>query len=220
MEKLEFSYLAFAATLGTIIILYKAFVLLFRLYHSKPIKNIRILFINMYHFVRYAFTPDFAIYYKYVVSGGRWLKRIKKIGWKAPFARRFLLEKIRNYVRETNEEINIIKDSGSEYKFDKDYFKKSKKFALFFKGQKTTKSLDTSYGVYGCLKVVGYSSEGIICIAYNCLGGFVYTDLDEYDFIFREYIGECESNMMIYVSVEEFRKLIDNDSIKSKWVNW
>lgn len=219
MEKLACIYLAFAATLGTIVILCKAFALLCRLYYSKPVSNIRTLFINLYYLVRYIYTPDFAIYYKYVVSGGGWLKRIKRIGWKAPFARRLILKKIRNYVRETNEEINIIKDLDSEYKFDKDYFKRSKKFALFFKGQKTKKSFDTSYGVYECLKVVGYSSEGIICIAYNCSGGFVYTSLDEYDFIFREYIGECESNIMIYVSVEEFRELINSDSIKSKWEN-
>lgn len=220
MEKLTCIYLAFAAALGTIVILCKSFDLLCRLCYSKQISNIRILFINMHNLVRYAFTPDFDIYYKYVVSGGRWLKRIKRIGWKAPFVRRLLLKKIRNYVRETNEEINIIKDSDSEYKFDKDYFEKSKKFALFFKGQKTTKSFDTSYGVYGCLKVVGYSSEGIICVAYGCLDGFPYDGLCDYDFIFREYIKECETNNMIYVSVEEFMKLIDNNLIKSKWANW
>lgn len=215
MEKLACIYLAFAAALGTIVILCKAFALLCRLYHSKQISNIRILFINMYHFVRYAFTPDFAIYYKYVVSDGRWLKRIKKIGWKAPFARRLLLKKIRNYVRETNEEIDIIKSCGFE--FDKKYFKRSKKFALFFKGQKTTQGYENDFFVCDCLKVVGYSSEGIICIAYDCLDGFPYDGLCDYDFIFTEYIEECESNNMIYVSVEEFRELINNESIKSKW---
>lgn len=215
MEKLACIYLAFAAALGTIVILCKAFALLCRLYHSKQISNIRILFINMYHFIRYAFTPDFAIYYKYVVSDGRWLKRIKKIGWKAPFARRLLLKKIRNYVRETNEEIDIIKSCGFE--FDKKYFKRSKKFALFFKGQKTTQGYENDFFVCDCLKVVGYSSEGIICIAYDCLDGFPYDGLCDYDFIFTEYIEECESNNMIYVSVEEFRELINNESIKSKW---
>lgn len=215
MEKLACIYLAFAAALGTIVILCKAFALLCRLYHSKQISNIRILFINMYHFVRYAFTPDFAIYYKYVVSDGRWLKRIKKIGWKAPFARRLLLKKIRNYIRETNEEIDIIESCG--LKFDKKYFKRIKKFALFFKGQKTTQSYENDFFVCDYLKVVGYSSEGIICIAYDCLDGFPYYGLCDYDFIFTEYIGECKSNNMIYVSVEEFRELINNESIKSKW---
>lgn len=218
MEKLACIYLAFAAALGTIVVLCKAFALLCRLYHSKQISNIRILFINMYHFVRYAFTPDFAIYYKYVVSDGRWLKRIKKIGWKAPFARRLLLKKIRNYIRETNEEIEDIKSCG--LKFDKEYFKKSKKFALFFKGQKTDINYENYFFDCGYLKVVGYSSEGIICIAYDCLDGFPYDGLCDYDFIFREYIKECETNNMIYLSVEEFRKLIDNNLIKSKWVNW
>lgn len=218
MEKLEFSYLAFAATFGTIVILYKAFVLLFRLYHSKPIKNIRILFINMYHFVRYTFTPDFVIYYKYVISDGKWLRCIKKIGWKAPFARRLLLKKIRNYIRETNEEIEDIKSCGFE--FDKEYFKKSKNFALFFKGKKTDINYENDFFDCGYLKVVGYSSEGIICVAYGCLDGFPYDGLCDYDFIFREYIKECETNNMIYISVEEFMKLIDNNLIKSKWANW
>lgn len=219
MEKLACIYFAFAAVLGTIVILCKVFALLWRLYYSKPIRNIRILLINLYYLVRFKFYPDFVIYYKYVSSGGGWLKRIKRTGWKAPFARRLILKKIRNYVRETNEEIDIIKDSESEYKFDKEYFKRSKKFALFFKGQKTTRSFDDGSSVYECLKVVGYSSEGIICIAYNCSGGFVYTALDEYDFIFREYIGECESNIMIYVSVEEFKEIINSGSIKLKWEN-
>lgn len=219
MEKLACIYLYFAAAFGSIVILCKVFALLCALYYSKPIINIRILFINLYNLVRFKFSPDFIIYYKYISSGGKWLKRIKRIGWKAPFARRLILKKIRNYIRETNEEIDILKNLDSEYKFDKDFFKRSKKFALFFKGQKTKKCFDTSYRTYGCLRVVGYSSEGIICIAYNCLDGFRYTALDEYDFIFREYIGECESNKMIYVSVEEFKELIRNNSIKSKWEN-
>lgn len=215
MEKLAYSYLAFAATFGTIIILHEVFALLFRLYYSKPIKNIRTLFINLYYLVRYIFTPDFAIYYKYVASGGGWLKRIKRIGWKAPFARRLILKKIRNYIRETNEEIDIIESCG--FKFDKKYFKRIKKFALFFKGQKTTQSYENDLFVCDYLKVVGYSSEGVICIAYDCLDGFPYDGLCDYDFIFTEYIGECESNNMVYVSVEEFRELINNESIKSKW---
>lgn len=217
MEKLACIYLAFAAALGTIVILCKVFALLCTLYYSKPIRNIRILFINLYYLVRFKFYPDFVIYYKYVASRGGWLKNIKRTGWKAPFARRLILKKIRNYIRETNEEIKIIESCGFE--FDKEYFKRSKKFALFFKGKKTTKSFNDGVSVYECLKVVGYSSEGIICIAYNCSGGFVYAALDEYDFIFREYIGECESNIMVYVSVEEFREFINNDSIKSKWEN-
>lgn len=215
MEKLAYIYLAFAAVLGTIVILCKVFALLFRLYYSKPVSNIRTLFINLYYLVRYIFTPDFAIYYKYVVGGGGWLKRIKRIGWKAPFARRLILKKIRNYIRETNEEIELIESCGFE--FDKKYFKRSKKFALFFKGQKTTQSYENDFFVCDCLKVVGYSSEGVICIAYDCLDGFQHDGLCDYDFIFTEYIGECKSNNMIYVSVEEFRELIDNESIKSKW---
>lgn len=217
MEKLACIYLVFAAVLGTIVILCKVFALLCRLYYSKPVSNIRTLFINLYYLIRYIYTPDFVIYYKYVSSGVGWLKRIKRIGWKAPFARRLILKKIRNYIRETNEEMDIIESCGLE--FAKKYFKRSKKFALFFKGQKTTRSFDDGSSVYECLKVVGYSSEGIICIAYNCSGGFVYAALDEYDFIFREYIGECESNIMIYVSVEEFKEIINSDSIKSKWGN-
>lgn len=218
MEKLAYIYLAFAAVLGTIVILCKVFALLFRLYYSKPVSNIRTLFINLYYLVRYIFTPDFAIYYKYVVGGGGWLKRIKRIGWKAPFARRLILKKIRNYIRETNEEIELIESCGFE--FDKEYFKRSKKFSLFFKGQKVTQSYENDFFVCDCLKVVGYSSEGIVCIAYDCLYGFPYDGLCEYDFIFREYIGECKSNNMIYVSVEEFREFISNESIKSKWENW
>lgn len=218
MEKLACFYLYFAAALGTLVILYKVLALLCRSYHSKPISNIRALFISLYNFVRYTFSPDFVIYYKYVVSGGKWLKYIKRIGWKASFVRRLLLKKIRNYIRETNEEIELIESCG--FKFDKKYFKRSKKFALFFKGQKTTKSYGNDFFVCDCLKIVGYSSEGIICIAYDCLDGFPYDGLCDYDFIFRECIKECESNDMIYISVEEFRKLIDSNLIKSKWVNW
>lgn len=217
MEKLACIYLVFAAILGTIVILCKVFALLCRLYYSKPVSNIRTLFINLYYLIRYIYTPDFVIYYKYVSSGVGWLKRIKRIGWKAPFARRLILKKIRNYVRETNEEIDIIK--SLDFEFDKEYFKRSKKFALFFKGQKTTQSYENDFFVCDCLKVVGYSSEGIICIVYDCLDGFPYDGLCEYDFIFTEYIGECESNNMIYVSVEEFKEIINSDSIKSKWGN-
>lgn len=218
MEKLACIYLAFAAVLGTIVILCKVFALLCRLYYSKPVSNIRTLFISLYYLVRFKFCPDFIMYYKYISNGGTWLKRIKKIGWKAPFARRLILKKIRNYVRETNEEIDIIK--SLDFEFDKEYFKRSKKFALFFKGQKVTQSYENDFFVCDCLKVVGYSSEGIICIVYDCLDGFPYDGLCEYDFIFREYIGECKSNNMIYVSVEEFREFISNESIKSKWENW
>lgn len=217
MEKLACIYLAFAATLGTIVILCKAFVLLCRLYYSKPVRNIRILFINLYYLVMFKSYPDFVFYYKYVSDGG-WLKNIKRTGWKASFARRLILEKVRNYIRETNEEIDIIESCGLE--FDKKYFKISKKFALFFKGQNTTQGYENDFFVCDCLKVVGYSSEGIICIAYDCLNGFQYDALSEYDFVFREYIGECEYCNMIYVSVEEFKELIRNNSIKSKWGNW
>lgn len=215
MEKLACIYLAFSATLGTIVILFKVFDLLCRLYYSKPVSNIRTLFINLYYLVKFKFGPDFIMYYKYTSNGGTWLKRIKKIGWKAPFARRLISKKIRNYIRETNEEIDIIESCG--LKFDKKYFKRIKKFALFFKGQKTTQSYENDFFVCDYLKVVGYSSEGIICIAYDCLDGFPYDGLCDYDFIFTEYIGECKYNNMIYVSVEEFRELINNESIKSKW---
>lgn len=218
MEKLACIYFAFAASLGTIVLLCKVFALLCRLYYSKPIRNIRTLFKNLYHLIRFKFSPDFVIYYKYVVSDGGWLKNIKRIGWKAPFARRLILKKIRNYIRETNEEIDILESCGFE--FDKKYFKRSKKFALFFKGQKTTKSYDNGFCIFDCLKVVGYSSEEIICIAYDCLDGFQYDALCECDFIFRECIRECETNNMAYVSVEEFMELISNESIKSKWGNW
>lgn len=217
MEKLACIYLYFAAAFGSIVILCKVFALLCALYYSKPIINIRILFINLYNLVRFKFSPDFIIYYKYISSGGKWLKRIKRIGWKAPFARRLILKKIRNYIRETNEEIDIIESCGLE--FDKKYFKRSKKFALFFKGQKTTQGYENDFFVCDCLKVVGYSSEGIICIAYDCLNGFPYDALSEYDFIFREYIGECEYCNMIYVNVEGFKELIRNNLIKSKWEN-
>lgn len=217
MDELVCFYLIFAVVLGTIVILCKMFALLFRLYYSKHISNIRILFTNLYYVVRYMFCPDFAIYYKYVEGSSYWLKRIKSIGWKAPFARRLVLKKMRNYIRETNEEIDIIESCGIE--LDKEYFKRSKKFALFFKGEKTTKLFDNDFLYCECLKVVGYSSEGIICIAYDYLDGFPYYALGAYDFIFREYIGECESNSMIYVSVEDFNELISNESIKLKWGN-